>query len=872
MTQKSKKRLILVDGSMMVYRSYFAFIKNPLVNSKGENTGAVFGIANSLLKILSKEKFTHIAVCFDTAVQTFRHKMYKEYKATREKMPDELADQLPVVKELIEALGIPVVEKEGFEADDVMGTLAKRALSKQFFVSLISFDKDFMQLLTEDEINIIKPSRGKISEEIITAEGVKEKVGVTPQQIVDYLTLVGDTSDNVPGVPGVGPVTAVKLLQNFGTVENIISQKERIPSKKIRSAIDEEKIKLSKKLVTIDTDMNLPITIDSLFYKGKDKLRLKDLFEKCEFTSLVAQFDSEPKVRPVFKEIKQEEIESITKAIKGKVSMEYLSFDDSLQLSLTSGGTTWVTGVFEKTAFHPQDIRSLLAEKKTVKISSDVKSLMHLLDAEEIDTEKGFFDVSLASYLLDPSRGNHAIDSVSIRFGNISLLGKDELVKGYMKGKVEEEELKQELSRCSQTGMMLYPVLKKKLVQECLEKLFDTLEMPLVSVLARIERTGILLDIPFFVHLSKEYDKRIDEIEKNIFSIAGEEFNVRSPKQLQKILYEKLKLNPPRKTKTGFSTDSDALLILTADHDLPKEILKYRELFKLKSTYIDALPRLADKQSRVHTTLIQTTAATGRLTSRNPNLQNIPARGDMGRTIRKGFIAPKGKRLLSCDYSQIELRILAHLSQDENLKEAFFNDVDIHRRTASSIFQIPEDGITREMRRRAKIVNFGIIYGMSPYGLAKELMITPEEGMSVINMYFDTYPKVKEWIDNITKKAEDKGYTETLMGRKRRIVELQSKNFNTREFGKRIAVNTPVQGSAADIIKRAMINIDKRLRKGLIDATMILQVHDELLFEVNSTCIDEAKELIVYEMENAVQLSVGLKVDAGIGNNWFEAH
>ena len=405
-----------------------------------------------------------------------------------------------------------------------------------------------------------------------------------------------------------------------------------------------------------------------------------------------------------------------------------------------------------------------------------------------------------------------------------------------------------------------------------MEELYLSIEMPLIGVLARMEDKGILLDIDFFTKLSADYEKIIQGIERNVYSLAGEKFNIRSTKQLQQILYDKLKLTPTRKTKTGYSTDSDTLLALSSMHDLPKEILRYRELYKLKSTYIDALPKLIDSGKRIHTTFIQTTAATGRLTSRNPNVQNIPTRGDLGREIRKGFIAPRGRKLLSCDYSQIELRVLAHLSGDKNLKDAFFHEHDIHTRTAASVFGMPEADITREMRRRAKIINFGIIYGMSPYGLAQELSISPEEGMVIINSYFKTYPGVKEWIDKIVEEARKQGYTETLFGRKRKIPELASDNFNTREFGKRIAINTPVQGSAADIIKQAMIRIDERLRAESVDAIMVLQIHDELLFEVKQNALDNAIRIIVQEMEHVLDLSVPLVVDVGMGKNWFEAH
>ncbi|TES91174.1 MAG: DNA polymerase I, partial [Candidatus Cloacimonadota bacterium] len=862
-------RLILVDGTAMTYRSYFAFIRNPLRNSKGENTSAIFGVANSLLKILREQEFTHIAVCFDTPLPTFRHKIFPEYKATREKMPDELKGQIEDVKELIEAMGILVIEEEGVEADDVIGTLAEFALSSRYSVTVISWDKDFFQLLIKEGIDIIRPGRGKIAEELITPDVIKKKLDIDPSQMTDYLALIGDTSDNVPGVPGVGPKSATKLLKEFGNIENIIEYKEKIKSKKIASAIDEVQVNLSKKLVTIKKDLKIDVALNSLLYMGKKKEKLRELFSKFEFTSLLGMVEDESESEVNLKEVKVAEMLEITMGIKRLAAIEFCDVGASSFISLASSDNIWVAEVIGGETY--EIIHPFFNKKKTLKISTDIKSLLHLIKAEDTVIGKDFFDLSIASYLLDPSRGSHTLDFISLRYGNKFLKKKQDLIKEFKKKKIGGEKIKNELARYVQTDIYLYTKLKTRLEDEGMEELFYNIEMPLLSVLARMEKSGILLEKGFFNNLSEEYEKNICDVEKNIYDIAGETFNVRSTKQLQQVLFEKLKLNPPRRIKTGFSTDSETLLILSSKHELPKEILKYRELYKLKSTYIDTLPKLADKNGRVHTTFVQTTTATGRLASRNPNLQNIPARGELGREIRKGFISPPGKKLLSCDYSQIELRILAHISDDANLKDAFFNDIDIHTKTASGIFRIAEENITREMRRRAKIINFGIIYGMSPYGLGQELGILPEEGMVIINSYFDTYPEVKEWIDRVSEETEQKGFAETLLGRRRMVPELKSKSFNTREFGKRIAMNTPIQGSAADIIKLAMLRLDERLRKESIGAKMLLQIHDELLFEIEEGCIEEAKDIIVNEMENAHPLSVPLKVEVGIGDNWFEA-
>ncbi len=872
MKSKTKKHLILIDGSAMTYRAFFAFIRNPLRNSKGENVSAIFGVANSLLKILREQEFSHIAVCFDTPQPTFRHELYPEYKATREKMPDELSAQIPAVKELIDALGIPIIEEAGYEADDVIGTLTRQALLSNFSVRLISFDKDFYQLLTEGRVTILRPGRGKSAEEVVTREDVRKKLGIAAEKVVDYLALIGDTSDNIPGVTGVGPKTAVKLLGKFGSIENLIKKRNQIKLKKIRETLDEDQLKLSQRLATIDTEVKLSARPAALKYEGKDDERLRTLFSDLEFTSLMGELDSKQEEQRAFKVVSLAELKDVLKAVKEEASIEFLRTGAALFFAAATAKTIWIACITALSSKDSALIKSLLESIRGVKISSEVKELLHLSGAESVETKSGFFDIGLASYLLDPSRGNHNLDSVALRFEHKTVQNKDDLAKACTKGKVLQKEVEQYLSQHAEVSLSLFENMGMRLKSESLEQLYYSIEMPLIGVLARMEKAGILLDVPFFTRLSADYEKMTKGIEKNVYSLAGETFNIRSTKQLQHILFEKLKLVPTRKTKTGYSTDSDSLLALSSEHDLPKEMLRYRELYKLRSTYIEALPKLTDSKQRIHTTFIQTATATGRLSSRNPNLQNIPVRGGLGREIRKGFIAPRGSKLLSCDYSQIELRILAHLSGDEHLKDAFFHKHDIHARTAASVFGIPEKDITREMRRRAKIVNFGIIYGMSPYGLAQELDITPDEGNLIINSYFKTYPGVREWIERIVEEVRTQGYTETLLGRRRRVPEFASDNYNTREFGKRVAINTPVQGSAADIIKQAMIRIDKRLSNESVDATMVLQIHDELLFEVKQEAVDDAIRIVVEEMENVFDLSVPLVVDVGVGKNWFEAH
>ncbi len=764
------KRLYLIDGSSLAYRSFFAFIKNPLRNSKGQNTSAVFGFINSLLKLLKKDKCEYAAVVFDLGGSRARMEKFKEYKSTRRKMPDELSKQIPIIKEIIQSLGIKMIEMEGIEADDIIGSIAEKVKEKGYETIIFSQDKDFLQLIDKN-VKLLHSKDFKFM-------NAKEKLGIPSKYVADFLGLCGDTIDNIPGVPGIGPKTAITLINSYGSVEQILDKIDNIKSQSLREILKTygEQALFSKELVTIDKKVD----VEEEDFKIGDINREK-----------------------LFKILRELELLSIMKK-------------------------------FETTAPATQ---TLFTQKhKTIDVS--LTAARQVLKTEE---QK----LRIASYLLKPGIKDHSLDYLTLEY-----LGRI----------VKEGEQASAISE-------LEPILEKELEQKSLYNLFMEIEMPLSRVLSKMEKEGILINRDYFEVESKRLEKELDEIKNEIYKLAGEEFNVNSPKQVGYILFDKLKLPKSKKTKTGYSTSFDVLLTLSKRYPLPLKLLSYRELFKLKSTYIDAIPRLADQNNRVHTTFNQTVTATGRLSSTNPNLQNIP-KAD----IRKGFIAPPGYLMLCADYSQIELRILASISGDKTLKQAFEKGIDIHKKTAIAVFNVSEKEVTPEMRKKAKVINFGIVYGMGPYGLAKELGCSTGEADIFINSYFLIYPGVKSWIEESLKTARERGYTTTILGRRRDIESINSEDIRVREFEERVAINAPIQGSAADMIKVAMINIDKRFSQENLQSKMLVQVHDELIFEVAEKEVDKVKEIVKTEMENALKLDVPVVVDIGIGKNWHEAH
>jgi DNA polymerase-1 len=912
----SAKRAFLVDGSALAYRSHFAFIKNPLTNSRGQNTSATFGFVRALLKLIDDEHPDYLAVVFDTPEPTFRHKAYAEYKATRQKMSDDLVAQLPMIRQFCEALGAKVIELPGYEADDVMGTLAKTSAQREIDTYLVTGDKDFMQLV-EPRVVIYNTGKGD-TVEILDAEGVQEKIGLPPQRVIDFLALMGDTSDNVPGVPKIGEKTARELLLEYDTVEKLLANADKVKRANVRESLktNREQALLSKQLVTIDTAVPLSWHIDDLARGEIDAATVAELCREFEFNSLLPRFT----VTSALAETKQYQLLNTPEKVKWLAQQlakaETFAFDtettaeDPLRAELVGMSFAWEEGsayyvpvakgaqtfslrateeknfpdFFLQTENGDNDLSlkklfaPLLEDPQRPKCGQNAKYDMLVMSRYGVNMAGVVFDTMIASYLLNPTSRQHNLDALSLEYFNYKKIPTSDLIG---KGKVQITmrdvpvvTVAKYACEDADFTLRLRNHFLPKLHESGVYDLFEQVEMPLVTVLAEVERTGVALDLPFLKKMSAELEATLGTLVADIYELAGEEFNLNSPKQLEKILFDKLKLKSWRRTKTGRSTDADVLERLSQDHALPKKLLEYRELSKLKSTYVDSLPQLVNPYTqRVHTSYNQAIAATGRLSSSEPNLQNIPIRTEIGRRIRRAFIpGEKGWKLLDADYSQIELRIVAHLSKDAALIEAFRNDEDIHTATAARVFNVDPKEMTPEIRRRAKEINFGIIYGMGAYGLSQRLGITPEEGQNFITNYFVQYPGINAYMMGTMADAHQKGYVTTLLNRRRYLPDINSDNRRVREFAERTAINTPIQGTAADLIKIAMINIHRRLQKENLRSRMILQVHDELVFESPENELAVLSTLVREEMSQAIRLDVPIKVDVGVGRNWLEAH
>jgi len=905
--------LFLLDGMALAYRSYFAFVRNPLINSKGINTSGVFGFASTLIRILKAEKPDYIAVVFDTSAPTFRHKRFPEYKATREKMPDELREQIPVIRHVVDAFSIPVIEKEGFEADDVIGTLARQAEARDMDVYMVTGDKDFMQLVSP-QIKMYSMKRSEGEADILDPEGVQQKVGLPPEKIIDYLGLMGDTSDNVPGVPGVGPKTALALIQEFGSMQEVLDHVDRVSRKSVQEKLQQnrEQALLSRELVTIHTNVPLDVEVHDLQAQPPDREALISLFQELEFHRLLDEIST-------FFEDAPEEIEkqyhtvdtadAFDTFVRDLQKQSVFSLDlettalEPMSAEIVGLSFSWNPGeafylpvrvpgedtgdLFEDPKAQLQKIlgtlKPVLENPEKRKCGQNIKYDMLVLKRHGIEVRGVDFDSMVAAYLIDPSARQYNIDALALQYLHYKKIPTKELIgtgrQQITMDLVSVDKISEYACEDADIAFRLRKVLEPRLEQDNLTSLFQEVEMPLVSVLMMLEENGVALDTDLLAAMSQDMQHQLDGIESAIYEMAGETFNINSTQQLGKILFEKLKVHEllggrkPRRTKTGYSTDVRVLESLSA-HPLPKKLLDYRQLTKLKSTYVDALPALiCESTGRVHASFNQTVAATGRLSTSNPNLQNIPIRTELGREIRKAFVAQEpGWKLISADYSQIELRLMAHLSGDETLLESFKNGEDVHRRTASEIFDIAPESVTDDHRRQAKTINFGIMYGMGPYGLASRLSISNEEAQNFISAYFSRYPKVNEFIAQTIAAAYKQGFVTTLLNRRRYLPELKSDNRNIRDFGERTAVNTPIQGTAADMIKIAMIRIAERLQKENWQSRMILQIHDELLFECPETEIKKLNDLVKKEMEGAIRLRVPIQVDVGVGSSWFEAH
>ncbi len=945
------KKLFLFDAYAIIYRSYYAFIKSPRINSKGLNTSAIYGFINTLDDILKREKPTHIAVAFDPSGPTFRHEAYEEYKAQREKTPEDIKLAVPYIKKIIEAYNIPILEVAGFEADDVIGTISKIAAEKEFKVFMLTPDKDYGQLVG-DNVFMYRPKH-QGGYEIMGPEEVKAKFDLdSHEQVIDLLGLMGDASDNIPGCPGVGEKTASKLLKEYGSIDNLLKHTDELKGA-LKTKIEEniEKIKFSRFLATIKTDVPIEFNEQDLIVEPANESALKSLFDELEFRTMSANkfgnvFTSLPPDAPVsrigfskpsshgqmslFDEPSTEtKAEKTVEKILVQVAVpdengrffidntphEYILVDNKakradliskLFMQKSVCFDTETTGVdvftaelvglsfsFKKgLAYYvnlPADkneCMEILKEFKAFfqsahieKIGQNIKFDLLMLQQYDIKLGGSLFDTMIAHYLLQPEL-RHGMDYLADIYLNYKTIHYDELVggKGKSQKSIRDIELKDLCDYAAEDAditFQLKEILEKEIKNNGLEQLFYEIEMPLMKVLATIESNGVRIDTEALAQSSEILTQEMLQMEKEIWELAGEEFNVSSPAQVGEILFGKLQLDPKaKKTKTGqYSTSEDVLEKIRSKHPLIGKILDYRGLRKLLSTYIDALPKLVNPSTgKIHTSYNQTVTATGRLSSTNPNLQNIPIRDAQGKEIRKAFIPDEDCQFLSADYSQIELRIMAHLSKDQNMIEAFQNGQDIHTATAAKIYQKPFEEVDSDMRRKAKTANFGIIYGISTFGLADRLNIARAEAKLLIDGYFNTFPEVKKYMDFVIQEAKDKGYVETIYGRKRYLNDINSQNSIVRGYAERNAINAPIQGSAADIIKIAMINIQSRIEKENLSTKMTMQVHDELNFSVPYNEIEAAKRLVVEEMEKAIKMSVPLIADCGVGINWLEAH
>jgi len=924
-----RPRLFLIDGSALAYRSYFAFIRTPLINSKGQNTGAVFGFTSALIRLIEKEAPEHVTVVFDSREPTFRHEKFPDYKATREKMPDEMADQLPLIDEVSAALGLPIIRCPGYEADDIIGTFARRAEAAGWDSFIVTGDKDFMQLVS-DHIKVYDPARKGGEPEIIDREAVIARFGVPPERVTDVLGLMGDSSDNIPGVEGIGPKTATELITTYGSLEAALDHAAEVKAKRPREGLlaGRESALLSKDLATIRTDVPLDFDPDRLDRSAPNTQRLIQLFEQLEFPSLldkvrlstIAAQDgyhtvADPKafddllarlrgaeefvldtettsIWPMDAEIvgisfavREGEafyIPVLPETREGEARGQRVEAGGLLQFGLpldtpASGLAPQASGLPLRSII--EGLRPILEDPRIRKGGQNIKYDLIVLANHGVEVQGVAFDTMVESYLLDPSQRQHNLDLLALKHLNLRKTPTEALIG---KGKaqitmrdVPVEKVAAYSCEDADVALRLHHLFLPKLEELDLEKLYHDVEVPLIGVLERIERRGVRVDLARLKALSEEFARRIDALTREIYAMAGEEFNINSTQQLGVLLFEKLQIQKGRgirvkRTKTGYGTSVDALEEFADTEKIVQRLLEYRSLTKLQGTYVDAFPLLVNnKTGKIHTSFNQTVTATGRLSSSDPNLQNIPVRTDLGRRIREAFIpSDPGRRLLCADYSQIELRVLAHLSADPGLMDAFLADMDIHRRTASEIFGIPMDQVTSEMRSRSKAINFGIIYGMGPQRLAHDTGITLIEAQAFINRYFERYPMVKKFIDDTIAEAVRDGFVSTLLGRRRLLPEIHSTNQGTRSAAERVAVNTPIQGTAADLIKVAMVRIDKHLRESYPDAWMILQVHDELVFDVPADQAEPVSQIVRREMESAIRLNVPLKVDITIGTTW----
>ncbi|EGL82123.1 DNA polymerase I [Caldalkalibacillus thermarum TA2.A1] len=878
------KKLVLIDGNSIANRAFYAL---PLLNNdQGMYTNAVYGFTTMLLKLLEEEQPTHMLVAFDAGKETFRHQEYKEYKGKRQKTPSELREQIPLIRRLLDAFSIPHYELDNYEADDIIGTLAQAADQKGIPTRIVTGDKDLLQLIT-DHVHVMLTRKGISEVEYYDQQKLEEKYGLKPWQIIDMKGLMGDSSDNIPGVPGVGEKTALKLLHQFGSIEQIYGNLDEVSGNKLKEKLAQYKDQalLSKELATIEKEAPVTVTLDDIAYSGFDKQQVIPLFKELQFQSLLERLgedeDKTEAAQPALNvtSITSTDDQAFDRALTSPSALIVeLEGERYHQAALKAFALCNENGLFfidAKTACQTSTFREWLADEKQQKWVYGAKRTRVALKWHGITLNGIAFDSFLASYLLNPTEAAHSLKDIARKYANLSIKDDEEVYgKGAKRKEPDQKTLAQHLASKAKAVYDSYHALKEELDKHHLLSLFEDLELPLSHILGDMELHGIKVDQGRLKKMGEDLKERIETLTKEIYELAGGvEFNINSPKQLGEILFDKLGLPVIKKTKTGYSTSADVLEKLAPQHEIVSKILDYRQLVKLQTTYIEGLLKEINEQTgKVHTTFQQTITATGRLSSTDPNLQNIPIRLEEGRKIRQAFVPSREDQvILAADYSQIELRILAHLSQDQGLVEAFRQGEDIHTKTAMDVFHVKRDEVTPLMRRQAKAVNFGIIYGISDYGLSQNLNISRKEAKAFIERYFASYPGVKAYMDQIVKKAREDGYVTTLLHRRRYIPEINSCNFNLRSFAERTAMNTPIQGTAADIIKKAMVEIAERLKEEQLSSKLLLQVHDELVFEVPKSELETMMELVPQVMESTITLAVPLKVDLAYGPTWYDA-
>ena len=920
------KKLYLLDAYALIYRAYYALIRSPRINSRGENTSAVFGFVNTLEDVLNKERPDYIAIAFDPAGPTFRHEAYPEYKAQREATPEDIRRSVPIIKNIIRAYNIPLLEVPGYEADDVIGTVAKLASAEGVEVRMLTPDKDYAQLVA-DNIYMCRPGHGAAGMEVLGVNEVCEKYGIShPQQVIDLLGLMGDTADNVPGCPGVGEKTAAKLIGEFGSIEALLERSAELKGA-IKKKVEDnaEAIRFSKFLVTIKTDVPLDFELEKLKRQEIDAVALKTIFEDLEFRSLISRIipaeapkKKEPIQGSLFAEFEDESaeenfqtnlstlaetpheyhlvenVDEMKELCSLLLTKEKVAIDtettgtDAIAAKIVGmsfaidGGKAWyvpVSGSNEERAAVVEIFRPLYESDKILKVGQNLKYDLNILAGCGIRLSAPMFDTMLAHYLVQPEL-YHNMDYLAEVYLKYKTIPIESLIGPKGKGQKNMADLSP-AAICdyacedADVTLRLMPHLVDEMGKVGVGKVFSDIEMPLMPVLAKMERHGVRLDTAALADTERLFAERLATLEQEIYALAGHEFTITSPRQVGEVLFEELQLNAKaKKTKSGqYSTSEEVLESLRGKHDIVGKILAHRGLKKLLSTYVEALPKLINPATgHLHTSFNQAVTATGRLSSSNPNLQNIPVRGEDGREIRKAFVPEEGCLFFSADYSQVELRIMAHLSGDENMIEDFRAGKDIHTATAARIYGKPIEEVDRDERRKAKTANFGIIYGISAFGLAERMEVSRTEAKALIDSYFETYPKVKAFMQHSVDAARDKGYIETEFGRRRYLPDISSHNSVVRGFAERNAVNAPIQGTAADIIKVAMVAIDRCFEQEGLRSKMILQVHDELNFSVVPEEMERVKEIVIREMEAAFEMQVPLQADCGVGANWLEAH